>query len=725
MEERILRSKDKNNIITLCFTRPYGKENSVSHGFLANLNEELEVIANDTEINGLIFTSKKLDFISGFAIDELNQIENSEDATAFIQKFQKICDRIVCLSIPTVAAIDGPCLGCGLDIALACSWRVCTNDPSTKLGFPEINLGLLPGGGGTHRLPQIIGLQASLDMILTGRKVSGKKALKSGLVDACVPPSLLLQYARQLSQKPRKRRGTGISASSNLSKDLPKWAIEGNPIGRKVMYKKTRDIVDEKTKGFYPASYKALEAIFDGFEISQKEAGKLASKLFGELLLTRQSQGLLHLTKAEQNTGLQQYQDADQERFVNQDLKCIGVVGAGQMGTGICAVCADKDLRVCIADPSKDAIGRALKFARNFFSKKVDRRKMQTFELQKKMAHISPGLESLGYHNCDLVVEAVFEDLELKQRTLLELEKNAGEDWIFASNTSAIPIKKIAHVAQRPERVIGMHFFAPVEKMPLLEVIVTEETADWATARVIKLGQKLGKHVIVVKDSPGFYTTRTLAYYLAEALKILSEGSSVEVIDKAATDFGFPIGPLALIDDIGIDVTLHVLKTVGAGFDEALMGIDVLETISHSGRLGRKNKKGFYLYQDNERSVVDPDIYKVCKQKSSTRKPHENDEIIERCLMIFVNESVSCLEEHILTKASDGDIGAVYGLGFPSFWGGPFKYIDFLGAHHVVEVLNRLSEKDGERFKPSSLLKEYAIENRKFFPDEPWKYARN
>ena len=725
MDEYILRSKDKNNIVTLTFNRTHGKENAVGSKFLAHLGEELEFIAKDPEINGLIFTSKKLDFISGYAIDELNQIENSEDAIAFVQKFQKICDKITNLSIPTIAAINGPCLGCGLDIALACSWRICTNDPLTKLGFPEINLGLIPGGGGTYRLPQIIGLQAALDMILTGRKVSGKKALKSNLVDACVPPALLLDFAKQFAQKPRKRRGSGIGGSSNLSKDLPKWAIEGNPIGRKVMYKKTRDIVDEKTKGFYPASYKALEAIFDGYEIPPKEAGKLASKLFGELLLTRQSQGLLHLTKAEQNTGLHQYQDADQERFAKQDLKSVGVVGAGQMGTGICTVCADKDLRVCIADPSKEAIGRALKFARNFFSKKVDRRKMQTFELQKKMAHISPGLECNNYQNCDLVVEAVFEDLELKQKTLQELEEKAGEDWIFASNTSAIPIKKIAQVAHRPERVIGMHFFAPVEKMPLLEVIVTEETADWATARVIKLGQKLGKHVIVVKDSPGFYTTRTLTYYLAEALKILSEGSSVETIDKAATDFGFPVGPLALIDDIGIDVTLHVLKTVGEGFDEALMGIDILETISHSGRLGRKNKKGFYLYQEDSRTVVDPDIYKLCKQNASNKKPHENDEIIERCLMIFVNESVSCLEEHILAKASDGDIGAVYGLGFPPFWGGPFKYIDFLGAHHVVEVLNRLSEKDGKRFKPATLLKEYAIENKKFFPDEPWKYARN
>ncbi|NRA43969.1 MAG: enoyl-CoA hydratase/isomerase family protein [Oligoflexales bacterium] len=725
MDEYISRSKDKNNIVTLSFCKPKHDSNTIDKAFLKSLSEELDYIAKDSEITGLIFTSSKQDFISGYTITELNQIENSKDAASFVQGFQKICDKISNLSIPTVAAIRGACLGCGLDIALACSWRICTNEPLTQLGFPEISLGLIPGGGGTHRLPQVIGLQAALDMILTGRKVSGKKALKSSLIDACVPPTLLHHYAGQYAQKPRKRRGPGIGSSSTLSKDLPKWAIEGNPIGRKVMYKKTRDIVDEKTKGFYPASYKALEAVFDGYEISPKDAGALASKLFGELLLTRQSQGLLHLINSEENTGIKQFKNADQERFADQGLKCVGVVGAGQMGTGICTICADIDLRVCIADPSKDAIGRALKFARSYFSKKVDRRKMQTFELQKKMAHISPGLESHGYQNCDLVIEAVFEDLELKQKTLIELEKDVSEDWIFASNTSAIPIKKIAKVAQRPERVIGMHFFAPVEKMPLLEVIVTEETADWATARVIKLGQELGKHVIVVKDSPGFYTTRTLAYFLAEALKILSEGSSVETIDKAVTDFGFPNGPLALIDEIGIDVTLHVLKTVGAGFDQVLMGMDILERISHSGRLGRKNKKGFYLYQDDERTGVDPDIYKLCQQDTSNTKPHENDEIIERCLMIFVNESVSCLEEHILAKASDGDIGAVYGLGFPPFWGGPFKYVDFLGAHHVVEVLNRLTEKYGKRFQPATLLKEYAIENKKFFPDEPWKYARN
>ena len=724
MEENISKSKDKNNIVTFTFRQDHNKAQMLGHRFLKALSDELDSVLNDSEVSGIIFTGENQCFLSGYELAELSQIKNSEDAKAFIQLFQKVCDKISGLEIPSVAAIAGSCLGPGLDIALACTWRVCTNHPITEMGFPEISLGLIPGGGGTHRLPQIIGLQAALDMILTGRKVSGKKALKSSLVDACVPHNRLIHFASQYAQKPKKRRGASISSSSNLSKDLPKWAIEGNPIGRKVMYKKTRDIVDEKTKGFYPASYKALEATFDGYEISHKEAGKLAAKLFGELLLTRQSQALLHLNIAEQTTGLKQFVDADRERFSDEDLQCIGVVGAGQMGTGICTICADIDLRVCIADPSKEAIGRALKFARNFFSKKVDRRKMQTFELQKKMAHISPGLESHGYQNCDLVVEAVFEDLLLKQKTLQELEQNAGEDWIFASNTSAIPIKKIAAVAQRPERVIGMHFFAPVEKMPLLEVIITEETADWATARVIKLGKQLGKHVIVVKDSPGFYTTRTLAYFLAEALKILSEGSSVDGIDKAATDFGFPTGPLALIDEIGIDVTLHVLKTVGEGINDELMGIDILERVSHSGRLGRKNKKGFYLYQDDARTGVDPDIYKLCQQGVSEKKPHENDEIIERCLMIFVNESVSCLEECILTKASDGDIGAVYGLGFPPFWGGPFKYIDFLGAHQVVEVLNKLAERYGTRFSPATLLKEYAIENKKFFPNEPWKYAR-
>jgi 3-hydroxyacyl-CoA dehydrogenase/enoyl-CoA hydratase/3-hydroxybutyryl-CoA epimerase len=457
--------------------------------------------------------------------------------------------------------------------------------------------------------------------------------------------------------------------------------------------------------------------VFDGYETSLAKGLEIEATLFGQLAITRESQSLVHLFHATTSLKKHKYKDAGRERFGETKASNLGIIGAGFMGAGVAVVSIDKGMRVRLSDPNRESVGRALKHTRDFFKKKVERKRMKSFEMAQKLAHLSPGLSTRGFGACDLVIEAVFEDLTLKQRLLKETEALGNKDFIFASNTSAIPIAKIAEAAKDPSRVIGMHFFSPVEKMPLLEIVVTDKTADWVAARTIEVGQEMGKQVIVVHDGPGFYTTRALAFFLNEASTILMEGASIEHIDRALTDFGFPVGPITLIDEVGIDVGMHVLETIEKAFSDRMQAPRGLLPVAESGRLGRKNNKGFYLYENGKKGRPDPAIYDLLKVEKSGSKISADD-IVDRCMLLFINESVRCLEEGILTSAYDGDVGAVFGLGFPPFWGGPFKYVDHVGAKVVVGRLKELEAKHGARFKPAALLVKHADTNKRFFPDE-------
>jgi 3-hydroxyacyl-CoA dehydrogenase/enoyl-CoA hydratase/3-hydroxybutyryl-CoA epimerase len=710
--------REVGNVAVVVFDTKEKEVNVLSAKVLHELNDILDSFQGDHGLEGVVFISGKKDFIVGADILEINAMRTIEEATLGSRQMQAVLQKITDLRVPTVAAINGLALGGGFELALACSWRVATNDPRTKVGLPEIQLGLIPGAGGTQRLSRLIGIQGALDLIITGKKVGGKKAEKSGLVDATVPPQSLREYAVKLVHKKRPARSRLPDLSpGKLAADLPKWATEGNPIGRKLMQKKAREMVDDKTKGFYPAAYKALEAVFEGHELSLAKGLELEATLFGQLAVTRESHSLVHLFHATTSLKKHRYKDAGRERFGASKVNSIGLIGAGFMGAGITTVAIERGITVRLADPNKDSVGRALKHSRDYFQKKLDRRRIKPFELTQKLAHLSPGLNTNGLGQVDIVIEAVFEDLRLKQSLLKQVEELNGENYIFASNTSALPISKIASQAKHPERVIGMHFFSPVEKMPLLEVVITDATADWVTARTVELGQELGKQVIVVKDGPGFYTTRALSFFLNEAALVLAEGAPIEQIDEALTDFGFPVGPITLIDEVGIDVGMHVLETISSAFPDRLVMPQSLAPIADSGRLGRKNNKGFYLYEAGKKGRADSGVYELLGLEPDSTKVGE-DEILERCLLVFVNESVRCLEEGILANAYDGDVGAVFGLGFPPFWGGPFKYIDHVGASSVVARLRELEGRHGSRFKPSPLLIKHADAQQRFFPEE-------
>ena len=709
------RVEKTQDVALLIFDRPDKEMNVLSEVVLREFADHIDTLGNDASVQAVILMSGKKDqFIVGADISEIEKLTDVEtarnSATALQSVFQKVAD----LKKPVVAAIHGTTMGGGCELSLACHRRICTDSKKTSIGLPEIKLGLIPGAGGTQRLPRLVGIQTALDLILTGKQIDGQKALKIGLVDACVPEGSLLTEAIKLAQqkKTSERKET-------FTEKLTHTLLEDNSIGRLVMYRKAKDTVTEKTKGFYPASYKALEAVFGGISMSLKHGLELEAKLFGELAATRESQSLIHLFHATNAIKKHPYKGADDDRFGGKKVEHVGLVGAGFMGAGITNVCVERGLRVSLSDPSKESIGKLLLSVKKFLDKKVERRRLKKFEASSKLAQISPGESPAGFEKTDMIIEAVFEDLSLKQKILADLEKSAGENFIFATNTSAIPITDIAAHAKMPERVVGVHFFSPVEKMPLLEVIVTKKTAPWVAARAIQFGQAIGKQVIVVNDGPGFYTVRALAFYMAEAAKILAEGQAIDVIDKAMTDFGFPVGPLTLTDEVGIDVGIHVLETIAKAYPDRMQLPEGFDAVVKSGRLGRKNLKGFYHYENGKKTVADVEIYSL--SGITIQNALSANDVIDRCLLVFINESVRCLEDGILPTAYEGDVGAVFGLGFPPFLGGPFKFVDHQGARVVVEKLLALETKHGARFKPAKMLVDYAAKNQKFFPNESAK----
>ncbi|MCX6117498.1 MAG: 3-hydroxyacyl-CoA dehydrogenase NAD-binding domain-containing protein [Proteobacteria bacterium] len=698
------------DVSVVTFERQDKDMNILSEAVLKELDTIVDKIIADSAIKGMVFISGKSDqFIVGADITDIQKLTTMDLAKNGAKAMQAVFQKIHRSGKTSVAAIHGPTLGGGLELSLACSWRVATNDEKTKMGLPEIQLGFIPGAGGTQRLPRLIGLQSALDMILTAKRVDGTKALKMGLVDACVPVHMLKDEAINFAKK-------SPSSREALPKNAATWALEGNIVGRKVMASQARSMVDKKTKGFYPASYKALDAVFQGFEMSLEKGLDLEATLFGELVQTNESKSLIHLFHATTAIKKHPYKDAGKERFGEEQVQRVGIVGGGFMGGGIATVCADKGVKAFVSDPSKESLGRLLKSSKDFFYKKVKRKRLKPFQSDSKMAQINPQLTPAGFESLDIVVEAVFEDLNLKQKILAGLEAKSHKDWVFASNTSALPIKDIAAKSASPEKVLGMHFFSPVEKMPLLEIVVTEKTAPWATARAIDLGNQMGKTIIVVKDSPGFYTTRVLAFYLAESAIILGSGTSIEYIDKVLMDFGWPVGPITLIDEVGIDVGMHVMDTMAKAWPERFSTPPQFIPIKESGRLGRKNSKGFYKYEEGKKAGVDEGIYQLLKLSPSTAISKQ--EIIDRCVLGYINESARCLEENILPSAFDGDVGSVFGLGFPPFRGGPFKYVDTIGAKKVVDTLKDLESKHGKRFKPCDLLISMADSGKKFFPEE-------
>ncbi|MFV8410227.1 fatty acid oxidation complex subunit alpha FadJ [Vibrio owensii] len=692
---------DEQNIAWLAIDVPNEKMNTLQAAFADEMKEIFAQLKDTSGVKGMIIHSLKPDnFVAGADVRMLEACTTASEAEALAKQGQELFQQLSDLPYPVVAAIHGPCLGGGLELALACDYRVCTDSDKTRLGLPEVQLGLLPGSGGTQRLPRLIGLLPSLDLILTGKQLRAKKAKKLGVVDACVPDTILLDVAKQLIEKGKNKGNKKQSTKEKL--------MSGSGLGRKFVFEQAAKKTNEKTRGNYPATVAILEVIQHGLEKGFAQGQELEAKRFGELVMSSESKALRSIFFA--TTEMKKENGAEAEpATVNR----VGVLGGGLMGAGISHVSVAKaKVPVRIKDVSNDGVLNALNYNYKLFEKQRKRRIISKAGLQSKMLQLSGGIDFTSFNHIDVVIEAVFEDLDLKQTMVADIEANAKPETIFATNTSSLPIHKIAEKAERPENIVGLHYFSPVEKMPLVEVIPHETTSEETISTVVALAKKQGKTPIVVKDKAGFYVNRILAPYMNEAAHILLANEPIEQLDGALLDFGFPVGPITLLDEVGVDIGAKIMPILVNELGERFKGPDVFDTLLNDGRKGRKTGKGFYTYKGKKKEV-DKSVYKLLNLTPES-KLSDND-IALRCVLPMLNEAVRCLDDGIIRSPRDGDIGAIFGIGFPPFLGGPFRYMDQFGLKELVEKMNEFASKYGDRYAPCDGLLTRAGEGRNFY----------
>ncbi|AXN29828.1 fatty acid oxidation complex subunit alpha FadJ [Vibrio coralliilyticus] len=680
---------DEQDIAWLSIDVPGEKMNTLQAAFAQEMEDIFtQLKEKKSSVKGLIVHSLKPDnFIAGADVRMLDACNSASEAQALAEQGQQMFQQLSDLPYPVIAAIHGPCLGGGLELALACDYRVCTNSDKTRLGLPEVQLGLLPGSGGTQRLPRLIGLLPSLDMILTGKQLRAKKAKKLGVVDAVVPETILLEVAKSFVEKHagKSRAKRKVSTKEKL--------IANTGLGRKVIFEQASKKTIEKTRGNYPAAEAILEVIRYGLEKGFEKGQQKEAQRFGELVMTSESKALRSIFFA--TTEMKKENGSDAEP---KTIERAAVLGGGLMGAGISHVSVSKaKVPVRIKDVSNDGVLNALKYNYKLFDKQRKRRIISKAQLQSKMLQMSGGTDFTSFNHADVVVEAVFEDLNLKQQMVADVEDNAKDTTIFATNTSSLPIHQIADKAQRPENIVGLHYFSPVEKMPLVEVIPHETTSDETISTVVEFARKQGKTPIVVKDCAGFYVNRILAPYMNEAAQVLMSGEPIEQLDKALLNFGFPVGPITLLDEVGVDIGAKIMPILVEELGERFQGPDVFDILLNDNRKGRKTGKGFYTYKGKKKEV-DKSVYKLLSL-SPESKMAEKD-IAMRCVLPMLNEAVRCLDEGIIRSPRDGDIGAIFGIGFPPFLGGPFRYMDQIGVKKLVEMMNEHAQKYGDRFAP-------------------------
>ena len=709
-----LENPDENGVAVVWIDMPDSKVNVLNTDTLPEFNALMAQVKANNSIKAVVIASgKKNNFIAGADISMLNTVTTVEEGVALSKQGQKAMNDLAAFPVPVVAAIHGDCLGGGLELALACTARIASDSPKTKMALPEVMLGLLPGAGGTRRLPKLIGLAEALPMMLTGKNIRARKALKMGLVDKVVPPVWLLDEAKTFAAGLAGKRLPVLArkVKGNWTAQMTRWAMDSLGPVQNLVFNKAVEGVMKQTNGLYPAPLKIIDVL-------KADTDDAEAQGFGELLMTPESQGLRHLfhciTHLKKDDG---DNTADIEsRVVNH----VGILGAGLMGGGIGTVLVDKGITVRMKDISYDGLQTAMNYADTYFSKAVKRRRYPKAGRDERINRLSGGLNYSGFGHADVVIEAVPEILGLKQDMVLQIEEMTNKEAVFATNTSSLPITEIAAKAKHPERVIGMHFFSPVEKMPLVELIVTKHTSPEVTKTVSKLARKMGKHVIIVNDCAGFYTTRALAPYLTEAIFMLLEGFDALDVDQAAIEAGFPVGPITLLDEVGIDVGAKIIRVMQKYYGDRMQFPDMttIDNFIAEKRFGKKNSKGFFVYEKGKskmvdgKKVVDESIKRhLPKMEVRTTNLESRKHLAKRLKYIFMNEAMYCLQEGILRDPEAGDLGAIMGIGFPPFTGGPFAHIDSIGTERVVFDLDDYAATFGSRYVPAPLLREMGDTN--------------
>jgi len=702
---------DEDGIAHLILDNPDERVNVLSALFVEEFLEIIEQIEKDDRIKGLILESAKPGvFVAGADIKWLKALKTPDDCAAFAKNAHVPFNRLEDLKIHTAAAINGICLGGGLELAMACRWRIAMEHKSVQIGLPEVKLGVLPGGGGTQRLTALVGIQNSLTLACAGKSVKPQEALKLGIIDAILPAEGFAGEVKKFlaekinSNADYKRPWFADSYRHGITED------EKNPETRKKIFETARQMTLKQTKGHVRAPMRIIDAIEEGAENGFSAGLQVEQAAFAEVLCSPEARGLVDLFLM-QNAMTKVYGSSDRS-IKPADVKKVGVLGAGLMGSGIAHSVITSGRKVVMKDVSDIALKRGVQYIRGILKQDVEKGRMTESKMEEIMALLQATMTYDNFRDVDMVIEAVFENMELKQKTIKEVEQYIPESCVFASNTSSLAISELAKASKRPGNFIGMHYFSPVNRMPLLEIIKGEKTSENTVVTAVAVAHATKKLPIVVNDCYGFYTTRAVGAYLVEAMSCLNDGADVKTIDEVIMEYGFPVGPITLLDEVGHDVGAHVTTIMKQAYPERFSDELTKVTVA-DGRLGRKNGRGFYVYGEGKKKGVDETVYPLFTSRVDRKLTKE--EIQERIVMYLLNEVGFCMGENIVTNAVDAEMGMVFGIGFPPFRGGPLHAIDEIGVEHVVEKLNRLEAKWGPRFKASLYLVSAAYEKRKLF----------
>lgn len=665
---------------------------------------EVEAGARQGRIRALrIRSGKAAGFIAGADVEEIAAIAPGEEALAAIRTGQQIFGRVAALPVPTLAVLHGACLGGGLELALACRYRAASDGPDTRIGLPEVQLGILPAWGGTTRLPRKVGLTASLDLLLTGRTIDGRRALRMGLVDVLLPASSL----EPLSRRFLLDRLAGQPLPPSRRPPLSIRLLEGTGVGRRLVLSRARTRVLAQTRGHYPAPLEILSVLRRSTGRPVSGALEIEAEGGARLIGSEVSRNLIRVFRLRESArkGWKALPGEESRRPITQ----IGVLGAGVMGGGIAALFSAHRREVRIRDVRHEAIGQALRHARDLVARSVSKGARSRLAGDRQLQRISGGITLDGFQRADLIVEAVVERLDVKRAVLAEVEQRVRPGTILTSNTSTLPIDALADALEHPESLVGMHFFNPVDRMPLIEVIQGARSSEGAVRAVAGLAVECGKVPVVVRDGAGFLVNRILSPYLNEAGFLLGEGVGVPEVDAVALDFGMPMGPFRLLDEVGFDVACHAGQVLHQAFGRRMAPSPLMEALARGPRLGRKGGSGFYRYENGGERGPDPSMLpSLAPLGQGPASGILPSEIRDRLFLAMVNEAARILEEGIVKRAADVDLGMILGTGFPPFRGGLLAWADARGIPEVRDRLLALAARAGDRFTPAPLVVELA-----------------
>ncbi len=698
-------------IVHLVMDHPDRKVNVLDEAALGDLERTLEQLAGSPAPTGVLLVSGKPgSFIAGADLEAIGSIVERDQVLVLIRRAHAAFGKLAALPCPTVAVIDGICLGGGTELALVCDSRIASEEPRTQIGLPEVLLGIYPGFGGSVRLPRVVGLSSALDLILTGRALDAKRAERIGLIARAVPAAWLIERAQQhlavLARRPARQRRDAYRARS-----FGDWLLNQTPFGRSLVASRARALTRARTGGHFPAPLAAIDVIERTLSLPVEAALEIEAARVSDLLVGPVCKNLVRIF--EQSERAKKDPVATDPALRPAPVHRLMIAGAGAMGGGIAELASRSGIDVRLRDVKPQSLTRAMQTVRNVIVERAGKRRSPKREQDAQLARVLPTLELEQLKRMDFAIEAVVEDLELKRKVFAELEVRMRPDAVLATNTSSLSVDALAQGLAHPERFVGFHFFNPVHRMPLIEVVKGARTSDAALTTAVGLARRLGKSPVVVADSPGFVVNRVLMPYLREALALFEEGFAIQDVDRAMRAFGMPMGPFEVVDEVGIDVAQRVASVLARAFPGRMSEAPGLDRLVASGRLGKKIGRGFYVHR-GKRRMPDAAVPAILGMTRSRPRRADGNALAERMVLAMINESARCLEEKVAADAGIIDLALVFGAGFPPFRGGPLRHADTIGLKRVESGLLALQAEKGERFKPAAMLSKLVAERGTF-----------